>query len=41
MQVRRQSYIELDVFRKRWQKAAEQDECWQDPYPETVEGKTS
>ncbi|XP_023001860.1 uncharacterized protein LOC111495920 isoform X1 [Cucurbita maxima] len=38
--VRRQSYIELDVFRKRWQKAAKQDECWQDPYPETVEDNT-
>ncbi|KAF7817755.1 uncharacterized protein G2W53_023210 [Senna tora] len=30
--VRRLSYHELDVFKKRWKMAAEQDECWVDPY---------
>ncbi|KAL5834383.1 hypothetical protein ACOSQ4_013880 [Xanthoceras sorbifolium] len=33
VEVRRQSYIELDIFRKRWKKAAEEDQCWIDPYP--------
>lgn len=37
LQVRRQSYIELDVFRKRWKKAVEEDECWVDPYQQPVE----
>ncbi|XP_077227480.1 uncharacterized protein LOC143860627 isoform X2 [Tasmannia lanceolata] len=31
--VRRQSYIELSVFRQRWQKAVKEDDCWRDPYP--------
>ncbi|KAE9612010.1 hypothetical protein Lalb_Chr06g0168461 [Lupinus albus] len=30
--VRRLSYQELDVFRKRWNKAVEEDKCWVDPY---------
>ncbi|KAH1044717.1 hypothetical protein GLYMA_09G251500v4 [Glycine max] len=30
--VRRLSYRELQVFRKRWQKAVEEDECWVDPF---------
>ncbi|XP_020219506.1 uncharacterized protein LOC109802520 [Cajanus cajan] len=30
--VRRMSYRELQVFRKRWQKAVEEDECWVDPF---------
>ncbi|XP_068488720.1 uncharacterized protein [Phaseolus vulgaris] len=30
--VRRQSYNELQVFRKRWQKAVEEDKCWVDPF---------
>ncbi|KAL9297038.1 hypothetical protein ACSQ67_022934 [Phaseolus vulgaris] len=30
--VRRQSYHELQVFRKRWQKAVEEDKCWVDPF---------
>ncbi|GKV02371.1 hypothetical protein SLEP1_g14816 [Rubroshorea leprosula] len=32
VEVRRQSYIELDIFRKRWRKAVERDVCWVDPY---------
>ncbi|KAK7269066.1 hypothetical protein RIF29_21782 [Crotalaria pallida] len=30
--VRRLSYQELSVFRKRWKKAVEEDKCWVDPY---------
>ncbi|PPD86795.1 hypothetical protein GOBAR_DD16281 [Gossypium barbadense] len=30
--VRRQSYIELDIFKKRWEKAVKNDKCWADPY---------
>ncbi|RWW34176.1 hypothetical protein GW17_00001061 [Ensete ventricosum] len=33
-QVRWRSYVELEIFRKRWQKAATEDNCWIDPYPE-------
>ncbi|KAL1532866.1 hypothetical protein AAHA92_32826 [Salvia divinorum] len=32
--VRRESYNEYKVFRRRWKKAAESDQCWADPYPE-------
>lgn len=32
VEVRRQSYIELDIFQKRWKKAVEEDQCWNDPY---------
>eukprot|EP00262_Sarcandra_glabra_P002285 TRINITY_DN12560_c0_g2_i1.p1 TRINITY_DN12560_c0_g2~~TRINITY_DN12560_c0_g2_i1.p1 ORF type:complete len:119 (+),score=25.91 TRINITY_DN12560_c0_g2_i1:378-734(+) len=32
--VRRQSYAELEVFRERWGKSVEEDECWTDPYPQ-------
>ncbi|XP_004495539.1 uncharacterized protein [Cicer arietinum] len=30
--VRRLSYRELDIFRKRWEKAVEEDKCWVDPF---------
>ena len=30
--VRRLSYKELDIFRKRWEKAVEEDTCWVDPF---------
>ncbi|KAL0387249.1 UNVERIFIED_CONTAM: hypothetical protein Sradi_2606700 [Sesamum radiatum] len=30
--VRRQSYNEMMTFRKRWNKAVEEDECWIDPF---------
>ncbi|XP_006606437.1 uncharacterized protein LOC114401774 isoform X2 [Glycine soja] len=30
--VRRLSYQELDIFRKRWEKAVEEDKCWVDPF---------
>ncbi|KAI4302042.1 hypothetical protein L6164_035261 [Bauhinia variegata] len=32
VEVRRLSYRELDIFRKRWEKAAKEDECWLDPF---------
>ncbi|CAN1243561.1 hypothetical protein LINPERPRIM_LOCUS5725 [Linum perenne] len=31
-QVRMQSLIEMRKFKKRWEKAVEQDKCWMDPY---------
>lgn len=34
MQVRRQSYREYRVFKNRWKKAAEEDGCFTDPYPD-------
>ncbi|XP_074321148.1 uncharacterized protein LOC141657720 isoform X2 [Silene latifolia] len=33
IEVRRQSYNEYKVFRRRWDKAAKMDACWNDPYP--------
>ncbi|OVA19077.1 Protein of unknown function DUF707 [Macleaya cordata] len=30
--VRRRSYIELEIFKKRWKKAVEDDQCWIDPF---------
>lgn len=30
--VRRRSYVELEMFRKRWKVAAKKDKCWTDPY---------
>ncbi|XP_026661813.2 uncharacterized protein LOC103710580 isoform X2 [Phoenix dactylifera] len=30
--VRKRSYFELNLFRKRWQKAVIEDKCWVDPY---------
>ncbi|KAL3653914.1 hypothetical protein CASFOL_003595 [Castilleja foliolosa] len=34
IEVRRQSYNEYRVFKRRWNKAAEMDECWTDRYPD-------
>ncbi|KAL2941506.1 Phospholipase D3 [Bienertia sinuspersici] len=36
VEVRRQSYNEYKVFRRRWAKAAANDECWTNPYPEPL-----
>ncbi|XP_031106432.1 uncharacterized protein LOC116011060 isoform X2 [Ipomoea triloba] len=33
VEVRRQSYNEYKVFKRRWKKAAEMDKCWIDKYP--------
>nr|AFK41327.1 unknown [Lotus japonicus] len=32
VKVRMQSYIEMQVFGKRWKEAANKDKCWSDPY---------
>lgn len=37
VEVRRQSFREYKTFRRRWKKAAHEDKCWTDPYPEPVE----
>ncbi|CAA6667897.1 unnamed protein product [Spirodela intermedia] len=31
--VRLRSYAELEIFKKRWRAAEEEDQCWTDPYP--------
>lgn len=36
IEVRRQSYNEYKVFRRRWDKAALTDECWSNPYPQPL-----
>lgn len=33
IEVRRQSYNEYKIFRRRWDRAASADECWTNPYP--------
>ncbi|KAF6150293.1 hypothetical protein GIB67_033992 [Kingdonia uniflora] len=30
--VRKQSYIELEIFKNRWKKAVREDQCWNDPF---------
>ncbi|OWM79309.1 hypothetical protein CDL15_Pgr003482 [Punica granatum] len=32
MEVRQRSFIEMQIFRKRWKDAVEEDQCWVDPY---------
>ncbi|KAM7521918.1 hypothetical protein LguiA_011820 [Lonicera macranthoides] len=34
--VRKQSLAELEIFKRRWRKAVEKDECWSDPYQKPV-----
>lgn len=31
-QVRRQSFREFKIFRRRWERAEREDKCWRDPY---------
>ncbi|XP_011047855.1 PREDICTED: uncharacterized protein LOC105142097 isoform X1 [Populus euphratica] len=31
-QVRTQSYVEMNIFHKRWEDAVNEDRCWVDPY---------
>ncbi|XP_047311029.1 uncharacterized protein LOC124914507 isoform X2 [Impatiens glandulifera] len=39
-EVRRQSFVEMQIFRKRWAKAVEdEDECWDDPYEQQTDQK--
>lgn len=35
-EVRRQSYSELDIFKRRWANAVREDKCWVDPYSQPV-----
>ncbi|KAK4356242.1 hypothetical protein RND71_025213 [Anisodus tanguticus] len=35
IQVRRQSYNEYEIFKRRWKQAIEEDTCWTDPYVES------
>jgi len=32
VQVRTQSYVEMNIFHKRWEDAVNEDRCWVDPY---------
>ncbi|KAK8568880.1 hypothetical protein V6N12_007417 [Hibiscus sabdariffa] len=32
VEIRRQSYVELYLFRRRWENAVKNDKCWVDPY---------
>ncbi|KAE8726040.1 pentatricopeptide repeat-containing protein [Hibiscus syriacus] len=34
-EVRRQSFIEMQMFRKRWENAVKKDKCWIDPYQQS------
>lgn len=36
IEVRRQSYNEYKVFRRRWAAAVAKDKCWKDPYTEPI-----
>ncbi|KAJ7978256.1 Lysine ketoglutarate reductase trans-splicing-like protein, putative (DUF707) [Quillaja saponaria] len=38
LDVRRQSYRELGVFKKRWKEAIDEDKCWIDPFQQPVQG---
>ncbi|KAL6011312.1 hypothetical protein ACLOJK_001757 [Asimina triloba] len=37
--VRRQSFVEFEIFKGRWERSMKDDECWIDPYPQPA--KTS
>jgi len=41
LQVRMQSYIEMQIFGKRWKEAAKKDQCWIDPYEQQQANQTS
>lgn len=32
LEVRKRSYIEMQILKRRWAKAVDEDECWIDPY---------
>ncbi|XP_034684582.1 uncharacterized protein LOC117913656 isoform X1 [Vitis riparia] len=40
VEVRRQSYIEYNIFKKRWRQAVKEDKCWKDPYQQLGEKNT-
>ncbi|KAB2057213.1 hypothetical protein ES319_A11G154200v1 [Gossypium barbadense] len=35
-EVKKQSYIELEIFKNRWKRAINQDNCWSDPYEQST-----
>ncbi|XP_022771575.1 uncharacterized protein LOC111314455 [Durio zibethinus] len=35
-EVKKQSFIELEVFKNRWKRAVKQDNCWFDPYEQSM-----
>lgn len=35
LQVRKRSFVELEIFKNRWKKAVREDTCWIDPYQKT------
>ncbi|THG04515.1 hypothetical protein TEA_010706 [Camellia sinensis var. sinensis] len=39
-EVRRQSFMEMQIFKKRWNNAVKDDKCWVDPYQQPVEQKS-
>lgn len=36
-EVRKQSFVELEIFKNRWKKAVREDTCWIDPYQKTTQ----
>ncbi|KAI8027429.1 hypothetical protein LOK49_LG02G02599 [Camellia lanceoleosa] len=40
IEVRRQSFMEMQIFKKRWNNAVKDDKCWVDPYQQPVEQKS-
>ncbi|PPD87636.1 hypothetical protein GOBAR_DD15405 [Gossypium barbadense] len=36
LQVKKQSYIELEIFKSRWKRAVNQDNCWSDPFEQST-----
>ncbi|XP_012490944.1 uncharacterized protein LOC105803358 [Gossypium raimondii] len=35
-EVKKQSYIELEIFKSRWKRAVNQDNCWSDPFEQST-----
>ncbi|GLT64982.1 hypothetical protein SLA2020_374400 [Shorea laevis] len=40
LEVRKQSFIEMQIFRKRWEKAVNEDKCWVDPFKQSFNQST-
>ncbi|OMO92317.1 hypothetical protein COLO4_17686 [Corchorus olitorius] len=40
-EVRRQSFDEMQIFRKRWENAVKEDKCWVDPFQQPVNKSTN
>ncbi|GMP43669.1 hypothetical protein CsSME_00012944 [Camellia sinensis var. sinensis] len=39
-EVRRQSFMEMQIFKKRWNNAVKDDKCWVNPYQQPIEQKS-